>query len=145
MKPMPRLSSTESVFRSCPQIRIWPAVGGRIPAIVLSVVVLPAPLGPTSPRISPGWTSNDRFETASNPSYCLHSPSTESIGTSTAAEYRTALRYHAPMRGARVFPLAAVVSLAVLSIAVGIHPLTNNDIWLHLTTGREIVEHGAIP
>ena len=43
-----------------------PAVGRRMPASDRSVVVLPAPLGPMSPTISPAPTSNDRSSTAVN-------------------------------------------------------------------------------
>ena len=46
------------------------------------------------------------------------------------------------MRPTRAYELACLVCLAGLAVAVGIHPLTNNDIWLHLTTGRLILEQG---
>jgi hypothetical protein len=39
-----------------------PASGSRIPAIQRSVVVLPAPFGPTRPRISPARTSNETVD-----------------------------------------------------------------------------------
>ena len=45
----------------------------------------------------------------------------------------------------RRFSIAAIVCLAGLAVAVGMQPLTNNDIWLHLTTGRTILERGSIP
>ena len=41
-----------------------PLVGSRIPASDRSVVVLPAPLGPMRPTISPAATWNDRSSTA---------------------------------------------------------------------------------
>src|SRR5215203_4579661 len=37
---------------------MWPLSAGRIPARISSRVVLPAPLGPISPRISPRRRSN---------------------------------------------------------------------------------------
>ena len=40
--------------RSWPQMRTVPRVGGMMPARQRSVVVLPAPLGPTRPSTSPG-------------------------------------------------------------------------------------------
>src|SRR5438552_1522157 len=40
------------------------------------VVVLPAPLGPSSPTISPGATANDTSRTATARPKCLVSPST---------------------------------------------------------------------
>ena len=42
--------------RRCPATRTVPAVGSTSPASVRSSVVLPAPLGPSSAWISPGWT-----------------------------------------------------------------------------------------
>jgi hypothetical protein len=45
-------------------MRTVPLVGTMMPARLVSVVVLPAPFGPTSPRISPGATLNDRRSTA---------------------------------------------------------------------------------
>src|SRR5690606_38744924 len=56
-----------------------PSVGGRMPARVRRVVVFPAPFGPTSPRISPGDTSNERSFTARKPSYFFRSRSTRII------------------------------------------------------------------
>src|SRR5262245_64094944 len=47
-----------------------------IPAIARSVVVLPAPFGPTSPSTSPGRTANDRSRTAVNVPKTLDSPVT---------------------------------------------------------------------
>src|ERR1035437_891638 len=46
-------------------------VGGMIPARQRSVVVLPAPLGPTSPMTSPGCTSKSSSFTAMNSPYNL--------------------------------------------------------------------------
>src|SRR5450756_2407697 len=48
-----------------------PRVGGIIPARQRSVVVLPAPLGPTSPMTSPGCTSKSSSFTATNSPYNL--------------------------------------------------------------------------
>src|SRR5262245_48000540 len=47
-----------------------------IPAIARSVVVLPAPFGPTSPSTSPGRTANERSCTAVNAPKILDSPVT---------------------------------------------------------------------
>lgn len=44
---------------------ISPAVGWSKPESILRVVVLPAPLGPKNPTISPGATSKEMFFTAS--------------------------------------------------------------------------------
>src|SRR4051794_378805 len=44
-----------------------PEVGAMKPAIRLKAVVLPAPLGPIKPRISPACSSNDKPATARKP------------------------------------------------------------------------------
>ena len=41
-----------------------PEVGRASPRISFSVVVLPAPLGPISAKVSPGSTENERPSTA---------------------------------------------------------------------------------
>src|SRR2546427_10728981 len=62
--------------------RYWPAmrtearVAGMMPDKQRSVVVLPAPFGPTNPSTSPGRTVNDKSLTAGNLSYSLVNPST---------------------------------------------------------------------
>jgi hypothetical protein len=50
--------------RSCPAIRMVPEVGWMMPQSDRRVVVLPAPLGPTSPRTSPLRTSKVSDSTA---------------------------------------------------------------------------------
>ena len=44
---------------SRPSKLIWPSEGRTRPMIVLSVVLLPTPLRPSSPTTSPGLTSRD--------------------------------------------------------------------------------------
>jgi len=61
-----RLAATGSAARSMPPRRIAPRVGGMMPVRQRSVVVLPAPLGPTRPSTSPGRTANDKSRTAVN-------------------------------------------------------------------------------
>src|SRR5215469_14032419 len=58
---------------------IDPAVGRKVPAIRLKVVLLPEPFGPISPRISPSRTSKETWFTARNPPKRLQSASTASI------------------------------------------------------------------
>ena len=55
-----------------------PEVGSRTPRIMLMVVVLPAPLGPSSPTISLRFTSNETPSTATVAPYCLRRSTTES-------------------------------------------------------------------
>ncbi len=47
--------------------------GVRSPATHSTVVVLPAPFGPSTPKISPSSTSNDTSTTAGRPAYALAS------------------------------------------------------------------------
>ena len=50
-----------------PQTATDPAVGASTPPNILMVVVLPAPLGPMNPKISPRPTLRVRRSTAVNP------------------------------------------------------------------------------
>ncbi len=45
----------------------------------------------------------------------------------------------------RGLALSAGLCLVVLALAVGVNPLSNNDIWLHVTTGRLILERHVVP
>ena len=59
----------------CPASVIDPDVGVRLPARQSNSVVLPAPLGPIRPRISPGGRSNDTPSTADHAAEALgHGP-----------------------------------------------------------------------
>ena len=49
---------------STPPMRAWPEVGTTRVVSMPAVVVLPAPFGPRSPKISPAWTSRLRWSTA---------------------------------------------------------------------------------
>src|SRR5574341_658506 len=74
MYPSFRFAAIGSAAMSIPPMRIEPAVGRRIPAIILSVVVLPAPLGPRKPNSSPAGTSRSMPFTAARSPYFLDSP-----------------------------------------------------------------------
>jgi hypothetical protein len=50
-----------------PWNEIEPPSAGSTPVIRLNMVLLPAPLGPMSPRISPERMENDRWPTATRP------------------------------------------------------------------------------
>src|SRR5215471_14319966 len=65
-----------------PRKRTSPAVHGRAPVTRLTRVVLPEPLGPMSPRISPSWRSKLTSDTAASPPNRLVTPraSTRAIG-----------------------------------------------------------------
>ena len=64
MKARRRFASTGATARSKPAMLSVPVVGRRMPASARSVVVFPAPLGPTNPRISPCGTSRFSPRTA---------------------------------------------------------------------------------
>src|SRR5215468_1702608 len=87
--PMRVISCFLRPVTTCPRKRIWPAVGWYTPVMALKQVVLPAPFGPISPKISPScsvkltWsrarTPPNRRETLSTSSSA--SGSTESRGS----------------------------------------------------------------
>ena len=56
MYPMCRLASSVREATGMPQMRTMPEVAGRKPVRMRMVVLLPAPLGPRSPTISPRRT-----------------------------------------------------------------------------------------
>src|SRR5580692_8333998 len=68
---------------SRPSKRIAPAVGGKVPDKRLKMVLLPEPLGPISPRISPAPTAKETLLTAVKPPNRLTSPSTSSTGAAS--------------------------------------------------------------
>src|SRR4029077_13021325 len=63
---------------SSPLKRIEPAVAASAPEMQLKQVVLPDPLGPIRPRISPAFTSKETAFRAVKPPNCLVSRSTVS-------------------------------------------------------------------
>src|SRR5437867_13037218 len=79
---MPRLRSrgSQSVTRASP-MKMSPAVGVSRPAIMLSVVVLPQPDGPTSTTNSPSGTARSMASTARVEAKSLVSPSSRTAAT----------------------------------------------------------------
>ena len=67
---------------SWPSNEIDPADGGNVPDSMLKIVLLPEPLGPIRPRISPWSTLNDTLLTAVKPPKRFTSPFTASIAGS---------------------------------------------------------------
>src|SRR3990170_3507098 len=65
---------------SSPLNRMEPAVAGKAPEMQLNMVVLPEPLGPMRPRISPSTTSNETRLRAVKPPNRLVRPETVSTG-----------------------------------------------------------------
>src|SRR6185312_10164530 len=63
--PMRRRIAASSRSQRRPRISISPEVASRSPSAISSVVVLPAPLGPSRPKHSPRSTSRSRPRTAS--------------------------------------------------------------------------------
>src|SRR5438045_94496 len=60
-----RRQASGSSSGSRPAMRSAPALGGKTPARIRIVVVLPAPLGPRKPTISPAATSKEMPRSAS--------------------------------------------------------------------------------
>src|SRR5215471_9462869 len=81
MKPSEDLACSGSAARSWPLMVMRPAVGLSSPAIMRMVVVLPAPLGPRNPWISPGATERLTPSTAVKAPYFLTSDSTAIMGS----------------------------------------------------------------
>src|SRR5512141_795089 len=73
--PILRWTSAASPRTEWPRIQASPPVGSRIPARSRIVVVLPAPSGPTRPKISPRSTERVRPSTAEVSPNRLASPS----------------------------------------------------------------------
>src|SRR5262245_19523221 len=85
---------------SRPSKRIDPLFGTSAPASMLKMVLLPEPLGPIKPTISPCSTANDTLLTAVNPPNRLVSPAVVSIdrgGCSHRGERRRSPRYPPPV------------------------------------------------
>src|SRR5258708_11648768 len=64
MKPSRIFAPIGSLAMSMPAIETVPPDGFRIPAIILNVVVLPAPFGPRKPNSSPRGTERSMLLTA---------------------------------------------------------------------------------
>src|SRR5262245_18984972 len=77
--PMRCASLRRSWAGSTPRTRTVPLSGRRKPASVSTMLVLPAPFGPTSPKISPSFTVNDTPSTATVRPYTFRRPSTSMI------------------------------------------------------------------
>src|SRR5665647_1710370 len=79
--PIRALAATGSDHTSWPSTSTVPASGRSRPVIIDSVVVLPAPLGPTRPYIDPAGTSSESPSTARLSPYVLTRSVTRSAGT----------------------------------------------------------------
>jgi hypothetical protein len=74
--PITRLAAVGFATTSISAIQAEPPVGMTRVVSIPTVVVLPAPLGPKSPKISPARTDSRRPSTARTPvSYVFDSPS----------------------------------------------------------------------
>src|SRR5580704_5489286 len=66
---------------SKPNTETCPPLRGRKPSRISTVVVLPAPLGPSRPKTSPVWISKSSPRTASTGPYALRNSRTEMAGS----------------------------------------------------------------
>jgi hypothetical protein len=71
-----------------PSNTMSPSSGRNWPQTQLNSVVLPAPLGPTSPTLSPAPTSNEMVCTALIPPKDLQTPSIRRSGSTSATGTR---------------------------------------------------------
>ena len=70
-------TSTGSLATSCPSTFTLPEVGRSRVVIILMVVVLPAPFGPSMPNSSPLFTSKEMWSTANVSFFFLRNRSDE--------------------------------------------------------------------
>jgi hypothetical protein len=75
VSPMLLRTAPGSVRMSWPATRPVPAVGRVSVVIIRTVVVLPAPLGPSRPSTDPSGTTNETSSTATVSPKCLTRPS----------------------------------------------------------------------
>jgi hypothetical protein len=87
VRPMPRRARW---YAGClcsdrPAKRTWPLVGCRVPLTTLISVVLPAPLGPMSPNISPGYSLKLTSFNATSPwkRFVRRSTSSSAVGSAS--------------------------------------------------------------
>src|SRR4051794_7512537 len=74
-------TSAALVATSTPRTIAWPPSGARSPSRISTVVVLPAPFGPSRPKISPAATWKSIPSTATMSPYRLISPRTSTTGS----------------------------------------------------------------
>ena len=84
---------------SCPRKLILPWFSGSAPVIRLNIVVLPAPLGPIRPKISPALTSKLTLSTATRPPKRRVAPATLRIGWPRSGCWRCVERAGGEGRG----------------------------------------------
>src|SRR4051812_40449147 len=91
---------------------IVPASGGIKPVMTLNSVVLPAPFGPITLKISPGCTARSTPSTAATPPKCRFKPRTSSSGATDVVTSRP------PDQAARPEPDHQQQQQAVQDVAV---------------------------
>src|SRR5258707_10440313 len=72
--PAARASTGLWKWTGRPSSSIWPRDGGKLPAMILTSVDLPAPLSPMSPTISPPSSAKSTCDKASMAPKCLEIP-----------------------------------------------------------------------
>jgi hypothetical protein len=87
-KLVPARARARCFARSISPISTSPLVGCNTPSIMLMVVVLPAPFGPSRPTISPGFTVNESSSSATIEPYVLRRLTARSAMRSAAAPDR---------------------------------------------------------
>src|SRR5436309_15893831 len=99
---MRRLYAIESSDWLRPSSRIDPASGSSGPTTMLTVVLLPEPLGPRYPTTPPRLTVKMTLSTASDPPYRFVSAGTSSMRAASCARHVTAHDARLRILGAEV-------------------------------------------
>ena len=95
-----------------PKTRMVPSVGVIRPISIRSVVVLPAPFGPSRPSTWPGSTRKERSFTATKPpGYCLRSPSMTSGVSASSGSTSVARRRRSAANSTATMPIASVTPM----------------------------------
>src|SRR4051794_12398832 len=107
--PMRGFTSSARVATSTPRTIACPPSGARSPSRISTVVVLPAPFGPSRPKISPAATWKSMPSTATMSPYRLISPRTSTTGPVGADPVATIGRWYRRRTGRRRRSLAGSV------------------------------------
>src|SRR3979409_1366640 len=136
---------------STPLNMIEPAVGISVPDSMLKIVLLPEPLGPIRPRISPCSTRNDTLLTAVKPPKRFTNPLTVSTPDTPLAHQGLLIAESRPLRQ-RQHGLALHLALRPHHIRLVVDVLQHHRVRAFVLAGKlrafakeldAVAEHGA--
>ena len=123
------------------EVRRVPASGRSMPSRQLKNVVLPAPFGPMSPTISPGWTSRSTPSRARDAREALRDPGRveerRRVGRAAVEASGAALGHSAPPTGAGTGDAAAA---AGVEFDLGLAEALGSALRLALVADRQLVD-----